>query len=328
MRISRKFTSGPLISSAGSEQAELYQNYADRIADAMAFMAAVGITPETAPVTRTVDFFTSHEGPAALPYEQALTRVDSLTGQWFGCSAHLLWVGERTRNPGEAHLEFARGINNPLAVKIGPRTEPDVLIELADMLNPDNEPGRLTFISRMGADQVGERLPPLLRKTRDEGRCVLWICDPMHGNTFKSTTGYKTRRLERICAEIRGFFDAHRAEGTHPGGIHLEMTGRDVTECVGGVQRISEENLGLRYHTHCDRAPERHTGPGGGIPGRRAPGQGPRRLGPAASRPDARRPAGDTGEALARIQGLAPSGASLYVGRLFRGSSVGRAIGC
>ena len=235
----------------GSEQAELYQNYADRIADAMAFMAAVGITPETAPVTQTVDFFTSHEA-LLLPYEQALTRVDSLTGQWFGCSAHLLWVGERTRNPGEAHLEFARGINNPLAVKIGPRTEPDVLIELADMLNPDNEPGRLTFISRMGADQVAERLPPLLRKTREEGRCVLWICDPMHGNTFKSTSGYKTRRLERVCAEIRGFFDAHRAEGTYPGGIHLEMTGRDVTECVGGVQRISEENLGLRYHTHCD----------------------------------------------------------------------------
>lgn len=235
----------------GSEQAELYQNYADRIADAMAFMAAMGITPETAPVTRTVDFFTSHEA-LLLPYEQALTRVDSLNDQWYGCSAHLLWVGERTRNPGEAHLEFVRGVANPLAVKIGPRTEPDDLIRLADMLNPENEPGRLTFISRMGADQVAEHLPALLRKTRDEGRSVVWICDPMHGNTFKSTSGYKTRRLERICTEIRGFFDAHRSEGTHPGGIHLEMTGRDVTECVGGVQRISEENLGLRYHTHCD----------------------------------------------------------------------------
>ncbi len=235
----------------GSRQAERYQNYADRIADSMAFMAAVGISGETAPIIRTVDFFTSHES-LLLPYEQALTRVDSLSDQWFGCSAHLLWVGERTRNPGEAHLEFVRGIQNPLAVKIGPRTRPDDLTRLTDLLNPDNEPGRLTFISRMGADQVAERLPPLLRTTRDAGRSVVWICDPMHGNTFKSTSGYKTRRLERICAEIQGFFEAHRSEGTHPGGIHLEMTGRDVTECVGGAQQISEENLGLRYHTHCD----------------------------------------------------------------------------
>ncbi len=235
----------------GTPQADAYQDYADRIADAMAFMAAVGVTAETAPVTRTVDFFTSHEA-LLLPYEQALTRIDSLSDQWFGCSAHLLWVGERTRNPGEAHLEFVRGIRNPLAVKIGPRTRPDDLVRLADLLDPENEPGRLTFVARMGADQVAERLPPLLRTIRDAGRRVLWICDPMHGNTFKSTSGYKTRRLERICAEIRGFFEAHRSVGTHPGGIHLEMTGRDVTECVGGVQRISEENLGLRYHTHCD----------------------------------------------------------------------------
>ena len=235
----------------GSKQAEMYQGYADRIADAMAFMAAVGITPETAPVTRTVDFFTSHEA-LLLPYEQALTRVDSLTQQWYGCSAHLLWVGERTRTPGEAHLEFVRGLGNPLAVKIGPGTAPDDLIELADLLNPANEPGRLTFITRMGADKVADRLPPLVRKIRDEGRTVLWICDPMHGNTFKSTTSYKTRHLERICTEICHFFDVHHAEGTHPGGVHLEMTGRDVTECVGGVQEITEENLGLRYHTHCD----------------------------------------------------------------------------
>lgn len=235
----------------GSKQAELYQSYADRIADAMSFMAALGITAETAPVTRTVDFFTSHEA-LLLPFEQALARVDSLTDRWYGCSAHLLWVGERTRTPGEAHLEFVRGLANPLGVKIGPNTGPDQLMELADLLNPQNEPGRLTFISRMGADQVDQRLPPLLRRVRAEGRSVVWICDPMHGNTFKSTTGYKTRRLERVCAEIRSFFEAHRAEGTHPGGIHLEMTGRDVTECVGGVQQITEENLGLRYHTHCD----------------------------------------------------------------------------
>ncbi len=235
----------------GSKQAELYQSYADRIADAMSFMAAVGITAETAPVTRTVDFFTSHEA-LLLPFEQALARVDSLTDRWYGCSAHLLWVGERTRTPGEAHLEFVRGLANPLGVKVGPNTGPDQLMELADLLNPQNEPGRLTFISRMGADQVDKCLPPLLRRIRTEGRSVVWICDPMHGNTFKSTTGYKTRHLERVCAEIRSFFEAHRAEGTHPGGIHLEMTGRDVTECVGGVQQITEENLGLRYHTHCD----------------------------------------------------------------------------
>lgn len=235
----------------GSEQAARYRGLADRISEALEFMAACGVTGETAPMTSSVDLYTSHEA-LLLPFEEALVRTDSLTGEWYGCSAHFLWAGERTRTPGEAHLEFLRGLANPLGVKVGPGTPPDRLIETLDILNPANEPGRITLIARMGADKVAEDLPPLVRRVRDEGRVVLWSCDPMHGNTFKSETGYKTRRFENICAEIRDFFAVHRGEGTYPGGLHLEMTGQDVTECVGGSQRITEQGLADRYHTHCD----------------------------------------------------------------------------
>lgn len=235
----------------GSEQAARYRGLADRISEALEFMAACGVTGETAPMTSSVDLYTSHEA-LLLPFEEALVRTDSLTGEWYGCSAHFLWAGERTRTPGEAHLEFLRGLANPLGVKVGPGTPPDRLIETLDILNPANEPGRITLIARMGADKVAKDLPPLVRRVRDEGRVVLWSCDPMHGNTFKSETGYKTRRFENICTEIRDFFAVHRGEGTYPGGLHLEMTGQDVTECVGGSQRITEQGLADRYHTHCD----------------------------------------------------------------------------
>ncbi len=235
----------------GSLPAARYRDLADRINEALSFMAACGITGETSSAMNAVDFYTCHEA-LLLPFEQALTRIDSLTGEWYGCSAHLLWVGERTRTPGEAHLEFVRGLANPLGVKIGPTTEPDQLIKTIDILNPNNEPGKLTLITRMGADKVANGLPPLIRRVQEEGRVVVWSCDPMHGNTFKSSTGYKTRRFEHVCSEIRDFFTVHRAEGTYPGGIHLEMTGQDVTECVGGSQQITDETLGDRYHTHCD----------------------------------------------------------------------------
>jgi 3-deoxy-7-phosphoheptulonate synthase len=224
---------------------------AGRIDEALAFMEACGVTPEKVPQLKETNFYTSHEA-LLLNYEQSLTRIDSLTGRWYDCSAHLLWIGDRTRQLDGAHVEFLRGVENPLGLKCGPSLDPDDLLRLIDALNPKNEPGRLTLIARMGADHVEAKLPPLLRAVKRAGKMVVWSCDPMHGNTIKSSTGYKTRPFDRILAEVRGFFAVHRAEGTHAGGLHFEMTGQDVTECIGGAQAISEAALGDRYHTHCD----------------------------------------------------------------------------
>lgn len=232
-------------------EGERYREMADRIAESLAFMEACGVNADNTPAIHQTDFFTCHEA-LLLGYEQAMTRVDSTTDRWYDTSAHMLWVGERTRRIDGAHVEFLRGIGNPVGVKIGPGTDPDELLQLIDVLDPDNEPGRLTLISRMGADRVRDRLPPLVRATARQGRRVVWSCDPMHGNTEKSANGFKTRHFQRILDEVRGFFDVHLAEGTHPGGIHVEMTGQDVTECIGGAQRISEHDLADRYHTHCD----------------------------------------------------------------------------
>jgi len=236
---------------AGSPQGKRYEEMAARIDEALAFMEACGVTPEKVPQLRETSFYTSHEA-LLLNYEQALTRVDSLTGQWYDCSAHLLWIGDRTRQLDGAHVEFLRGVENPLGMKCGPSLEPDDLLRLIDVLNPENVPGRLTLIARMSADDVEAKLPPLVRAVKRAGKSVVWSCDPMHGNTIKSSTGYKTRPFDRILAEVRGFFAVHRAEGTHAGGLHFEMTGQDVTECIGGAQAISEASLGDRYHTHCD----------------------------------------------------------------------------
>ena len=234
-----------------SPQVERYRDLAGRLDETLAFMAACGLTSETTPQIRETDFFTSHEG-LLLPYEQAMTRVDSTTGDWYDTSAHMVWIGERTRQLDGAHVEFMRGIGNPIGVKAGPTTDPDDLLGLIDALNPDDEPGRLTVIARMGVDKVEERLPGLIRAVQREGRTVVWACDPMHANTVKSSSGYKTRHFDRILAEVRKFFAVHKAEGTYAGGVHFEMTGQNVTECVGGAHYITEENLGARYHTHCD----------------------------------------------------------------------------
>jgi len=234
-----------------SPWAEKYKDVADRIGEALAFMEACGISPETVPQLKGTDFYTSHEA-LLLGYEQAMTRQDSLTGRWYDTSAHMLWVGDRTRFEGSAHIEFLRGVGNPLGLKAGPSLQPDTLIRLIDALNPENVPGRITLISRFGHDKVEAGLPPLVRAVKREGRHVIWSCDPMHGNTIKSGSGYKTRPFDRILAEVRGFFAVHRAEGTHAGGIHAEMTGQNVTECTGGAMAITDEALADRYHTHCD----------------------------------------------------------------------------
>ena len=236
---------------AETPQAERYAALADRIQETLDFMEACGVTAATTPALHQTPFYTSHEA-LLLDYEQALARADSTSGSWYGTSAHLLWIGDRTRQPDGAHVEFLRGLGNPLGMKVGPSITVDALLRLAERLNPANDPGRLMLISRMGADSVREALAPLVRAVAREGRTVVWSCDPMHGNTIKAGSGYKTRVLEQILDEVQGFFEVHRAEGTHAGGIHVEMTGRDVTECVGGVQEISEEGLSGRYHTHCD----------------------------------------------------------------------------
>lgn len=236
---------------SGSPEAERYRDLADRIGESLAFMEACGLTTEEVTAVRQTDFFTSHEA-LLLSYEEMLTRIDSTSGNWYDCSAHMLWIGDRTRALDEAHIEFMRGVENPIGVKVGPSMTADELIRLIDALNPNNDAGRLTLISRMGAENVYELLRPLLARVKTEGRAVLWACDPMHGNTIKSSTGYKTRPFDRVVAEVRGFFSAHQAEGTYAGGVHFEMTGRDVTECTGGAQEITEENLRDRYHTHCD----------------------------------------------------------------------------
>jgi len=236
---------------ANSPLSDRYSDLAERLTETLDFMAACGLTSDTTPQIRETDFYTSHEA-LLLGYEQALTRVDSTSGDWYACSAHMLWIGDRTRQPDGAHIEFLRGVRNPIGVKAGPSLDPDELIRLIDTLNPGNEPGRLTIIARMGADGVEAGLPPLIRAVEREGHKVLWACDPMHGNTIKSSNGYKTRVFDNILSEVSRFFAVHRAEGTYPGGVHFEMTGQDVTECLGGAQAITEESLSDRYHTHCD----------------------------------------------------------------------------
>ncbi|WP_068081948.1 class II 3-deoxy-7-phosphoheptulonate synthase [Polycladidibacter stylochi] len=233
-----------------SPQSHRYQLMADRITDSLSFMRACGIDPESAPQLRSTDFFTSHEA-LLLGYEQALTRIDSTTGEWYATSGHMLWIGDRTRQADHAHLEFFRGVQNPIGLKCGPSQTPDGLLELIDILNPNNEAGRLTLITRFGHENVEKHLPKMIQAIEREGRKVVWSCDPMHGNTI-TANGYKTRPFERIMGEVESFFAVHRAEGTHAGGVHVEMTGRNVTECMGGAKEISAENLGDRYHTHCD----------------------------------------------------------------------------
>ena len=237
----------------GTEAAARYRELCSRITEALEFMEACGINGDTVPEMRQTDFYTSHEA-LLLDYEESMTRQDTITrvGGWYDTAAHMVWIGDRTRQADGAHIDYCRGIQNPLGLKAGPSLERDDLLRLIDTLNPGNEAGRLTIICRMGDDQVLEKLPLLIRAVEGEGRKVLWSCDPMHGNTIKSSTGYKTRPFDRILAEVRGFFAVHQSEGTYAGGVHVEMTGQDVTECLGGAQLIDEEQLASRYHTHCD----------------------------------------------------------------------------
>ncbi len=236
---------------ARSPLAERYRDLSGRIDETLAFMQACGITSGTTPQIRETDFYTSHEA-LLLPYEQALTRIDSTSGDWYACSAHFLWIGDRTRQPDGAHVEFLRGVENPIGIKVGPTTTPDDLLRLIDALNPADEAGRLTLIVRMGAETVEKAFPPLLRAVRRAGRRVVWLCDPMHGNTISTAHGRKTRSFDAILKEVRGFFDAHAAEGSWAGGVHVEMTGREVTECIGGANKLTEADLGERYETFCD----------------------------------------------------------------------------
>ena len=234
-----------------SPWADKFAEVSNRIGEALDFMQACGIDPQTVPQLQGTSFYTSHEA-LHLPYEQAMTRRDSLTGDWYDCSAHMLWIGDRTRFEGSAHVEFLRGVGNPIGFKCGPSLAPDELLRQLDLLNPAREAGRITLISRFGDDKVEAGLAPLVRAVKREGHPVVWSCDPMHGNVIKAESGYKTRPFDRILNEVRGFFAVHRAEGTHAGGIHIEMTGQDVTECVGGAVAISDAALADRYHTHCD----------------------------------------------------------------------------
>ena len=234
-----------------SSEGRRYELLAEEIDRALRFMASCGLDAERTPTLREVDFFTSHEA-LILGYEEALTRQDSLTGDWVDCSAHMLWIGERTRQLDGAHLEFLAGVANPLGCKVGPSATPEEVLAICEKLDPERRPGRLTLISRMGAERVGEALPPLLAAVRDAGYPVVWACDPMHGNTFTSEGGRKTRHVEDVLAEVAGFFAAHRAEGTWPGGIHIELTGDDVTECLGGSHEILDADLDTRYETICD----------------------------------------------------------------------------
>ena len=228
-----------------------YQKMSERIEDALAFMEVCGINSKTAPTLRETQLFTSHEA-LLLNYEEALSRIDSFTGKCYNCSAHFVWIGERTRQLDHAHIEFFRHIENPVGVKIGANTTADELLPLIDALNPANEPGRLTLITRMGADTLADRLPPLIRAVQREGRELVWSSDPMHGNTVKASSGYKTRQFDDILRELQQFFAVHQAEGSYPGGIHLEMTGEHVTECTGGAYEITDSDLSTRYLTSCD----------------------------------------------------------------------------
>ncbi|WP_296764165.1 class II 3-deoxy-7-phosphoheptulonate synthase [Sediminimonas sp.] len=234
-----------------SEKAAKYRDLASRISDTLDFMKAAGVDSDRAHTLQTVDFYTSHEA-LLLEYEEALTRLDSTSGKWLAGSGHMIWIGDRTRQPDGAHVEYARGVLNPVGLKCGPSMTPDDLKRLITTLNPDNEPGRLTLIARFGAGKVAEHLPRLIRTVEAEGANVLWVCDPMHGNTIKSSSGFKTRPFDAVLREVQEFFAVHRAEGTIPGGVHFEMTGQDVTECTGGVRAVSDEDLSARYHTACD----------------------------------------------------------------------------
>jgi len=236
---------------ASNPNRERYQNLADQLEQTLEFMEVIGVTSDTTPVIKETQLFTSHEA-LLLNYEQALTRRDHLTGKWYDCSAHMVWIGERTRQLDHAHVEFFKGINNPIGVKIGPSMQPDELIQLIDTLNPSNEPGRLTLITRMGADTLEKNLPALVRKVQQEGRHVVWSSDPMHGNTIKASNGYKTRNFDSVLREIQQFFQVHKAEGSWAGGVHFEMTGQHVTECTGGAYGLSEADLSQRYKTQCD----------------------------------------------------------------------------
>lgn len=233
------------------EKAERYREMAGRISDTLDFIKAAGVTNEQAHTLESVEFYTSHES-LLLEYEEALTRVDSTTGKWLAGSGHMIWIGDRTRQPDGAHVEYARGVQNPIGLKCGPSTTAEDLKVLMAKLNPENEAGRLTLIARFGAGSVGEHLPRLIKTVQEEGANVVWVCDAMHGNTIKSSTGYKTRPFDSVLREVREFFGVHAAEGTVPGGVHFEMTGQDVTECTGGVRAVTEEDLSDRYHTACD----------------------------------------------------------------------------
>lgn len=236
--------------TTGSVQGSRYLELAHRVDEALGFMSACGLTVDH-PIMTTTEFWTSHEC-LLLPYEQALTRLDSTSGLWYDCSAHMLWVGERTRQLDGAHIEFLRGVANPLGVKVSDKMDPVELVKVCEILNPENKPGRLTVIVRMGAEKLRLKLPHLIRAVRQAGLIVNWVCDPMHGNTIKVPSGYKTRPFDAILGEVKAFFDVHEQEGSHPGGVHLEMTGQNVTECIGGSRTVTVDDLGSRYHTHCD----------------------------------------------------------------------------
>jgi 3-deoxy-7-phosphoheptulonate synthase len=234
-----------------NDDAQKYRDMANRIQDTIDFMEAAGISNDTTHEFSTVEFFTSHEA-LLLEYEEALTRVDSTSGKWLAGSGHMIWIGDRTRQPDGAHVEYCKGVMNPIGLKCGPSMTTGHLKSLMQTLNPENEPGRLTLISRFGAGKVAEHLPRLIKAVEEEGANVVWSCDPMHGNTIKSASGYKTRPFESVLREVQEFFSIHRAEGTIPGGVHFEMTGKDVTECTGGVRAVTDEDLSSRYHTACD----------------------------------------------------------------------------
>jgi len=234
-----------------SDQGKKYKAIEDKISDALEFMDACGITPEHNRRLRTVNFYTSHEA-LLLPFEESMTRIDSTSGEYYDTSAHFVWIGDRTRQPDGAHVEFCRGIKNPIGLKCGPTLSPDELIKLCNILNPANEAGRLTLISRFGHDKVEQYLPKLIKAVKKEGLKVIWSCDPMHGNTIKAATGFKTRPFNNVLTEVKSFFAVQQAENSYAGGLHIEMTGQDVTECTGGAQKISDKDLSHRYHTHCD----------------------------------------------------------------------------
>lgn len=233
-----------------SEQGDRYRELANRVDEALGFMSAAGLTVDH-PIMTTTEFWTSHEC-LLLPYEQSLTRMDSTSGLYYDCSAHFIWVGERTRQLDGAHVEFLRGVANPLGIKVSDKMDPNELVKLVEILNPQNKPGRITVITRMGAENMRVKLPHLIRAVRRAGQIVTWVSDPMHGNTIKAPCGLKTRPFDAIRAEVRAFFDVHDQEGSHPGGVHLEMTGQNVTECIGGSRTVTFDDLSSRYHTHCD----------------------------------------------------------------------------